>query len=253
MTNTQNTLAAFQNKEQIQNFVADGWTVIWVDVDTQADFAREWWSLYVATSPEVITNIESLSQSLRTKIWSVDSHAFDAWEFQDNWWPFPAHCIKWTQGWKKIWESWSPKTRFIPMSRWNIVIWESKPWEWNRDYWPEEFAQEVVNKWVTWIFEKEVYSLFANPNADPFVAELVKTAWWINKVLFAVYGYCSWDYCVDAAAKWLAERWYNTAIIEDATAPLDISQSWEQQNWVEVTRALARENAIALLQTSLFA
>ena len=252
MTNRQNTLPAFENKKQIENFIKDGWTVVWVDVDTQTDFAREGGALYVPTSPEVIQNIWSLTQSIRTKIGSVDSHAFDAWEFQENWWPFPAHCVKWTQGWKKIGETWSPKTRFIPMSRGGLVVWESKAWEGNRNYWPAEFSQEVLEKWVTWIFEKEVYSFFANPNADNFINTLVKTAWWIEKVLFLLYGFCGWKYCVDAAGLWLAERWYNTAYAIDAIAPLDISQTWEKQDWLEITKSLARENCIQLLPTSFF-
>lgn len=252
METTQTSLPAFENKEQIQNFINDWWTVIWVDTDTQFDFVRERWALYVPARPEVIQNISALLNSCRVKIWSIDCHTYDSWEFKENWWIFPPHCIKWSSWCAKIEETQNNRTRFIPMSNWNLVIWENVPQGWNRIYGPEQFAEEILLKWVTWIFEKEVYSLFANPNADPFIRQLVETAWWIQKVLFAVIGYCTGWYCADEAAWWLNERGYNTAIIEDACAPLNISQSWTPQNWFEVTRAEAKNRSIKILPTSFF-
>lgn len=249
MNNLQRTFPAIETKTQINDFIDNWWTVIWVDVDTQYDFVKEWWNLYVPSNPGVIKNISDLSNNLRVKIWSVDSHAFDAWEFQSNWWPFPAHCQKWSKWWLKIKETQSEKTRFIPMSRWELVIWESNPWEWNRSYWAKDFAKEILEKWVLWIFEKEVYSLFANPNADPFLRTLIETAWWVDKVFFAVFWYCTWEdqkanqFCVWAAAQGLRERDYNVAIIDDATTPI----WWEQG--AQSTRKMCKDNNIHVLPT----
>lgn len=225
-----------------------------VDVDTQADFVEEGGALYVPASPEVRANIGELTQSLRMKIGSVDSHAFDAWEFAENGGPFPPHCQKGTEGWLKIAEARSQKTRFVPMSEEGLVIGEDKAGAGNRPYGPAQFADEV-QAGVHGIFEKEVYSMFANPNAEPFIAELVSKISEAegvpaSNVVFAVYGYCTGGYCVDAAATGLAERGYSVVIVEDATAPLNVSHMGKPQDGVSVTRQLAADHKIAITTTS---
>ena len=227
--------------------------VIGVDVDTQKDFIDPDGSLYVPADPEVRTNIARLTNGLRRKIGSVDSHAYDAWEFSENGGPFPAHCVKGSLGWLKISESKASRARFIPMSQGNLAIGESVNGQGNRAYGPEEFALEVQDG-VQAIFEKEVYSMFANPNAESFIAELVSQ---ISKefnvakdqILFAVYGYCTGGYCVDAAAQGLVSQGYNTAIVLDATAPLNIAHNGYEQDGKSVTRSIASQAGIQIVST----
>jgi hypothetical protein len=91
--------------------------------------------------------------------------------------------------------------------------------------------------------------MFANPNADAFIKRLTEKIS-SDEILFAVYGYCTGGYCVDAAALGLKERGYNVAIVEDATASLNISNQGAQQNGAKVTRSMANEKGILLLKTS---
>lgn len=228
--------------------------IIGVDVDTQKDFVERDGALYVPAEVSVRKNIARLTTGLELKIGSVDSHAFDAWEFIENGGPFPSHCVKGTEGWLKIKESRSYKFRFIPMSQDNLVIGENVVGKGNREYTAENFATEVLDG-VHGIFEKEIYSMFANPNSERFIAELVakvSTKFDVSneEILFAVYGYCTGGYCVDAAAEGLSSRGYKTAIVLDATAPLNISHEGKPQDGESVTRLSASQNNILILNTS---
>lgn len=225
---------------------------IGVDVDTQIAFAEG--NLRVPMSPAIRENIGKISRALRMKIGSVDSHAFDAWEFKENGGPFPSHAVKGTPDWLKIPETQTARTRFVPMSNGNLVTGETHQGEGVRRYDRQEFTNEV-RAGVTTLFEKEVYSLFSNPNAEPFIEALVQQIEQElhitrDQILFAVYGFCTGKYCVDDAALGLKSRGYRTAIVEDATAPLNINSKGEPQDGKEVTRQLAKDNGIEILQTS---
>lgn len=226
--------------------------IVGVDVDTQVAFAEG--NLKVPMSPEVRENIGRISRTIRMTVGSVDSHAFDSWEFQENGGPFPSHAVKGTPDWLKISETQTAKTRFIPMSNGNLVTGETCKDEGNREYGPQEFGNEV-RAGVRSIFEKEIYSLFSNPNAEVFIEALVQQIEQElhitrDKILFAVYGFCTGKYCVDHAALGLRSRGYRTAIIEDATAPLNIDENGQPQNGKEVTRQLAKDNDIEIIQTA---
>lgn len=245
---------ALESAADMQAFIEQGGIVIGVDVDTQRDFAREGGALYVPTSEAVKANLRKLTEALRIKIGSVDSHAFDAWEFQENGGPFPVHCLKGSEGWLKIAETQKGPTRFVPMGDGHMVIGEDVRGGGNRAYGPDEFATEVVDKGVTGLFEKEVYSMFANPNAEAFISAVIRRieterSLSRDQVLFAVYGHCTGGYCVDAAAEGLREQGYRTAIVEDATAPLNISQSGQAQDGAKVTRLNAAKKNIHVLRT----
>lgn len=71
---------------------------ILVDVDTQHDFVDPTGALYVPSEPGVreaiATALREAQQAGDPIVGSVDSHAYDAWEFADNGGPFPSHCIK---------------------------------------------------------------------------------------------------------------------------------------------------------------
>src|SRR5262249_50599579 len=140
---------------------------------------------------------------------SVDSHAWDAWEFasNENRGPggdkpnFPDHCVKGTPGWLKVAGTLPPRFRFVP----NVA---GAP------------LGGLVGEWLRGdthavYFEKEVYSLFANPLAERFLRSYV-TMRSAQPELY-VFGVAT-DYCVKAAALGLAERGYKTAVLTDAIA-----------------------------------
>ncbi len=188
---------------------------VFVDVDVQNDFCEPGGALYVQGSPtgtyRALTRF-AVERGIPI-LGSVDSHAWDAWEFassetrgpggeKPN---FPDHCVKGTPGWLKVAGTLPQRFRFVP----NVA---EAP--------VGSIVAELVRGATQGVyFEKEVYSLFANPLAERFVEELLGHAGG-NAELF-VYGVAT-DYCVKAAALGLASRGYRTTLLGDAVAGITL-------------------------------
>ncbi len=207
---------------------------ILIDVDTQHDFVDPAGALYVqgeAAVPEAIAMLLKEAEVSGTPILgSVDSHAYDAWEFEANGGPFPPHCIKGTPGWLRVHPQLPARTRFVPMQVVSPgvrnLVGESVQGEGPRELDAAALAAEALGG-VGLYFEKEVYSLFDNPAAAPIVAALVEAMGGSDAVVFDVLGYCTGGYCVDAAARGLAERGYAVRVLSDATAAIGGPQGAE--------------------------
>ncbi len=182
---------------------------VFVDVDVQYDFCEPGGALFVKGSPnDTYRALTRLAVERRIPILgSVDSHAWDAWEFasSETRGPngekpgFPDHCVKGTPGWLKVAGTLPARFRFVP----NVADAPVAP-----------IVAEVVRGATQGVyFEKEVYSLFANPLAERFLKELVGG----SAPTFYVYGVAT-DYCVKAAALGLAQRGYRVTLLEDAIA-----------------------------------
>ena len=164
---------------------------LFIDVDTQHDFCHPSGALHVrgadGLSPRLTALTEAAVASGAIIVGSVDSHAFDAWEFAGaaEAGPagerpgFPPHCVKGTAGWLKIPGTLAPRARFVP----------------NAPLAPELLRAHVIGHAPQQVLlEKEVYSLFANPNAEQTLALLLAG----EPARFVVYGVAT-DYCVRAA------------------------------------------------------
>ncbi|MFO0617699.1 MAG: isochorismatase family protein [Polyangiaceae bacterium] len=183
-----------------------------VDVDVQNDFCLADGALAVPGSPNALyARIVALAERERWPIvGSVDSHAFDAWEFASNGnvGPsgedprFPDHCVKGTRGWLKVEGTLPKRFRFAPCVP-NLP----------HDALAAELARGD-NQGL--YFEKEVYSLFANPSAEAVLGAL-RLALEADggRARFVVFGVAT-DYCVRAAALGLASRGYETVVLTDA-------------------------------------
>jgi nicotinamidase/pyrazinamidase len=182
---------------------------IFVDVDIQNDFCDPSGALYVKGSPnERFRELTAHAVARRIPIvGSVDSHAWDAWEFGSNEVKgpgdqdprFPDHCVKGTPGWLKLPGTLPPRFRFlpnVPAAPFEAIVREVREGATNAVY-----------------FEKEVYSLFVNPLAEPFLRALIEG----SSPEFIVFGVAT-DYCVKAAALGLAERGFRAALVTDAIA-----------------------------------
>jgi nicotinamidase/pyrazinamidase len=218
---------------------------ILIDVDTQNDFVDVKGSLYVPGPMGQANHIKNLLMSAGTDgigetydavIGSVDSHAYDAWEFEENGGPFPAHCVKGTWGWLRQWPDFPGRKRFIPMMPHRLdmlggrvpphgVFAEKTEGAGWTSAEPRDFAREAVEKKVALYFEKEVYSLFQNPLALPVLSEIgnfLGGDW--NNLQIDVIGYCTGGYCVDAAVKGLLEATSinraNIRVLGYATVPI---------------------------------
>lgn len=217
-----------------------------VDVDVQRDFCETAGALPVPGSPNpAFRRLTAWAVSRGVPIvGSVDSHAWDAWEFassgrkgpageQPN---FPDHCVKGTEGWLKVAGTLPPRFRFVP----NVA---SEP----SSRWLEQLVAEVMSGETQGVyFEKEVYSLFANPLAEPFLRALVAAAGTAPEL--CVYGVAT-DYCVRAAALELAERGYRVTLLTDAIA--GITPLGSRAALAEAEAAgVALGTAAALMETS---
>ncbi|MEQ9323741.1 MAG: isochorismatase family cysteine hydrolase [Polyangiaceae bacterium] len=196
---------------------AEGW--VFVDVDVQRDLCEPDGALSVPGSPN--DTFRRLVEAAVTRqipiVGSVDSHAYDAWEFasNDNRGPagedprFPDHCVKGTEGWLKVDGTLPPRFRFVPDEA------AGDPGRVSR------YAAELASgKAHGLYFEKEVYSVFANPMAERVIATFAELRGGIDELRFAVFGVAT-DYCVRAAVLGLRERGYRTVLVEDAIAGID--------------------------------
>jgi nicotinamidase/pyrazinamidase len=184
---------------------------IFVDVDTQRDFCQPDGALAVKGAPNALYGrlVGWAVDNAVPIVGSVDSHAFDAWEFASSGKSgpagenprFPDHCVKGTAGWLKIDGTLPPRYRFVP----------------NVAFDPSGLAGELcTGKNHALYFEKEVYSLFANPNAEAVLRGMVVR---MHAPRFVVWGVAT-DFCVKAAALGLRERGWDTAVLTDAIAPV---------------------------------
>ena len=166
--------------------------ILFIDIDTQNDFMFKEGNLYVPDAERIIENLKKLTEfAYRNNIpifSSVDSHTQDDPEFKQ----FPPHCIKGTEGQKKINETKIKEALFIPSDR-TIEI---------------DFT-----KYRQFIFEKDKLSVFSNPNFEKAIEK-------IGKELFVVYGVAT-EYCVKECVEGLLERNKNVYIVVDAIKGVD--------------------------------
>lgn len=208
---------------------------VFVDVDVQRDFCEEGGALCVKGAPNAAfraLTAHATAQQIPI-LGSVDSHAYDAWEFASSGLAgpegerpgFPDHCVKGTAGWLKVDGTLPPRSRFIPnVAGPSLTLPLSAL-----------VAELVAGRTQALYFEKEVYSLFANPIAEPLVAALaarLRAAG--EEPHFIVYGVAT-DYCVKAAATELARRGYRTTVLTDAIA--GITPEGEREALEELRRA----------------
>jgi nicotinamidase/pyrazinamidase len=189
---------------------------IYVDVDTQHDFCEPTGALFVQGAPAAMPVCRALIAKAIAEgapiVGSVDSHAHDAWEFATNTnvGPngekpnFPPHCVKGTAGWLKVEGTLAERFVFVAMDA-------ERP--------------RVPPKTQAVYLEKEVYSLFANPNATRWLDTLTADG---EPVEFVIFGVAT-DYCVKAAAidtlNWIktkTNRLQNSTVLVvlDAIAPV---------------------------------
>jgi nicotinamidase/pyrazinamidase len=208
---------------------------ILVDVDTQHDFVDPSGALFVPAEPGVRETIATVLRQAQAAgdpiLGSVDSHAYDAWEFDANGGPFPPHCVKGTPGWLRVLHDRPSRTRFIPMQTVTAgvtnLVGEATQGVGVRILDAVALAAEA-RAGIGLYFEKEVYSLFSNPVAAPVVARLVEDLGGPAAVCFDVIGYCTGGYCVDAAALGLRERGYRVRVLAAATAAIGGAQGQER-------------------------
>jgi nicotinamidase/pyrazinamidase len=173
-------------------------SVIFWDVDTQADFMLPGGNLYVPGAEKLIPNLNQLTDAARQGrvfiIGDACMHAPDDPEFER----FPPHCLRGTPGAEIIPETRAEKALVIP-NRAGTAI-------------PANLSgfQQVI-------LEKQTLDVFDNPNTEK-VLERVAGFTAADAEIF-VFGVVT-EYCVRLAAKGLLDRGRRVALVRDAIETL---------------------------------
>lgn len=201
-------------------------TVVFWEVDTQADFMLPGGKLYVPGAEKRIANMRRLVDAARTgKVFlvsSADQHAPNDPEFAH----FPPHCVKGTSGAEILAELKAPKIVSITNDR-NSSI---PP---NLDQ-----IQQIV-------LEKQTLDVFDNPNTEKILGQFD-----LNQE-FVIFGVVT-EFCVRLAAKGLLDRGRRVAIVTDAIETLDATEG--QRTLDELAsrgaRLITTNEALALAKSS---
>ncbi len=179
-------------------------TLVRVDIDTQHGFCDPTGALYVRNAETALPNVRRLNEdAARRGIWligSVDAHDYATPEFKENGGIWPVHCVKGTWDQLKVEETLPPRYRFVPPV-------------------PCDVARLFDGGKAALYFEKDAYSVAANPNFAPFLDYLCGRVGGAERLAFQVYGVAT-DYCVRMGALELRRRLplADVAVVIDATA-----------------------------------
>ncbi|MGH9679844.1 MAG: cysteine hydrolase family protein [Candidatus Acidiferrales bacterium] len=174
-------------------------SVIFWEVDTQADFMLPGGKLYVPAAEKRIPNISRLTEAARKGLVLILSdacvHTPDDPEFER----FPPHCVRGTPGAKIIPEGLAERVCVIPSA-------------------VDAKLPEDLSAYQQVILEKQTLDVFENPHADMVLARAAKFTNADAEIF--VYGVVT-EYCVRLAAKGLLKRGRRVALVTDAIETLD--------------------------------
>ena len=206
-------------------------SVIFWDVDTQADFVLPGGKLYVPGAEKLIPNLSRLTQAARDgRVFIIGDacfHTLNDPEFQQ----FPPHCVAGTPG-----------AEFIPETRADRAL-----------FIPNEAGAAIpldLSVYQQAILEKQTLNVFDNPNAE-IVLERVGQFTNRDATIF-VFGVVT-EYCVRLAAKGLLERGRRVTLIRDAIETLQPKEGGKaiQELTARGARLATTDQALAALDFSL--
>ena len=169
--------------------------IVFVDVDTQADFMLPGGRLYVPGAEKLLPTLARLRDFAEQHdipvLASTDAHPVDAREFEQ----WPPHCVRGTPGQLKVPETLLRKYTIVPLERRTLL------------------TEEELHRYRQWILEKDALDVFTNPQADDLVKRL-------DAGRYVVYGVAT-EYCVQCAVKGLLERKRPVTLLVDAIREID--------------------------------
>ena len=162
--------------------------LVFLDIDTQADFMLPEGSLYVPGAAEIVPNLERLMKYAWERqipvISSADAHPPDDPSFSE----WPPHCVVGTPGQKRIPQTLLPSPTVIP----NCPGAFRPPARWTGQF----------------IVEKQEYDVSTNVNFDAILASL-------GRRRFIAFGVAT-DYCVRWSVLNLRQRGIPVDLVTDA-------------------------------------
>jgi nicotinamidase/pyrazinamidase len=169
-------------------------TILFWDVDTQADFIHPDGKLYVPGANTIVPNLKRLTECAGSNgilvIASACAHQEDDPEFAQ----YPPHCLVGTPGQQKI-----PETRLK-----NVLAIPNRNTNLPRSLWS---YQQII-------LEKQELDVFSNPNTDHLLDQLGP----VDEIV--LYGVVT-EICVEHAARGLIRRGYRLRLVTDAIRHLD--------------------------------
>jgi nicotinamidase/pyrazinamidase len=169
-------------------------TILFWDVDTQADFIHPDGKLYVPGANAIVPNLKRLTECAGRNgilvMASACAHQEDDREFAQ----YPPHCLVGTLGQQKI-----PETRLK-----NVLVIPNRNAKLPRSPWS---YQQII-------LEKQELDVFSNPNADHLLYQLGP----VDEIV--LYGVVT-EICLGYAARGLIQRGYRLRLVTDAIRHLD--------------------------------
>ena len=164
--------------------------IVFVDVDTQADFMLPGGRLYVPGAEKLLPTLARLRDFAEQHgvpiLTSTDAHSTDDPEFQQ----WPPHCVRGTPGQLKVPESLVRRYMVVPQER------------------QSPLTDQELSRYQQWILEKDDLDMFTSPQADDLVKRL-------DAEQYVVYGVAT-EYCVKLVAKGLLKRKRPVTLLVDA-------------------------------------
>ena len=201
-------------------------SVIFWEVDTQADFMLPGGKLYVPGAERLLPNIRKLTDAARQGCVFLVSHGCYHTKDDPEFKTFPPHCIKGTPG-----------SAFVPEALTEKVV--TVPNEPTARLPQDLFAYQQI------LLEKQTLDIFESRHAG----ELVKR--FEDDTEFVVFGVVT-EYCARFAAKGLLERGRRVSVVRDAIETLKAEDA--QRTVAELqalgAKVITTEQARALLNGS---
>jgi len=169
-------------------------SVIFWDVDTQADFMLPGGKLYVPGAERLLPNIRRLTDAARQGRVFLVSHGCYHTEDDPEFQTFPPHCIKGTKGSAFVPEALTDKVVTVPNEATAVLPRDLSPY------------QQIL-------LEKQTLDIFESRHADKLVERFG------DEVEFVVFGVVT-EYCVGFAAKGLLDRGRRVSVVQDAVETL---------------------------------
>ena len=198
-------------------------SIVFWEVDPQADFMLPDGKLYVPGAERLLPNIRKLTDAARQgRVFLVSHgcyHVKDDPEFQT----FPPHCIKGTPGSAFVPEALTDKVLTIPNDAQAVLPQDISPY------------QQVL-------LEKQTLDIFESRHAAKLLQRFG------DDIEFVVFGVVT-EYCVRFAAKGLLDRGRRVSVVQDAIETLNAENGQRAVSELQDlgARFLSTSEALALL------
>ena len=170
-------------------------TVVFWEVDAQADFMLPGGKLYVPGAEKLLPNIRRLTDAARQGRVFLVSHGCYHTKDDPEFAIFPPHCVQGTPGANLVPEALTEKVVTVPND-------------------PAASLPDDLSRYQQILLEKQTLNIFESRHADELVERLGPN------VEFVVFGVVT-EFCERFAAKGLLERGRRVSVVRDAIETLN--------------------------------